>query len=192
MGEVSDEKFWFNKILEHWKAFIIMGIIGIYFIISMITVFFRYMQLSWIGGYGAWTFNDFSVGTLLLAMIQVCLWELLLALIPAGVAFGIFMYLWWKQLPEDEKSELKKREEKQKTHKARNYGGGGGGMSFIFNIATMIIIITDGFWLTPFGSVPGGYSYFVYAGFTGFLWIFFLFILPACVLGLIYLIKKYK
>lgn len=192
MGEVSDEKFWFNKIIEHWKAFVIMVIIGIYFIISMITVFFRYMQLSWIGGFGGWTFDQFSVGTLFLAIIQICLWELLLTLIPAGAAFGIFMYLWWKQLPEDEKSELKKREEKQKSHKARNYGGGGGGMSFIMNIATMIIIYTDGFWLTPFGSVPGGYSYFVYAAFTGFLWIFFIFILPACILGLAYLIKKYK
>ena len=158
----------------------------------MITVFFRYMQLSWIGGYGGWTFNDFSVGTLILAMIQIFLWELLLTFIPAGVAFGIFFYLWWKQLPEDEKNELKKREEKDKTHKARNYGGGGGGISFIINIAALIIIYVDGYWLTPFGSVPGGYSYFVYAGFVGFLWIFFLFILPACILGLVYMIRKYK
>jgi len=190
MGEVSDEIFWMNKIKEHWKAFILMIIIGIYFFISLIIVFFRYMQLSWIGGYGGWTFNEFSIGTLLLAIIQVCLWQLLVTFIPAGAAFGIFMYLWWKQLPEDEKNELKKREEKQKSHKARNYGGGGGGLSFFINIATLIIIYTDGYWLTPFGSVPGGYSYFFYAGFTGFLWILFILILPVCILGLIYFFRK--
>ena len=190
MGEFSDEVFWFNKIKKHWKAFVIMIIIGIYFFISLIVVFFRYLQLSWIGGYGVWTFNDFSVGTLLLGLIQVCLWELLLTLLPAGGAFCIFGYLWWKQLSDEEKNEFKKQEEKEKTHKARNYGGGGGGISFLINIVTLIIIFYDGYWITPFGSVPGGYSYFIYAGFTGFLWILFVLILPACILGLIYFIKK--
>ena len=190
MGEVSDEVFWFNKIKEHWKAFIILAIIGVYLIVSWIMVFFGYIQNSPIGGYGTWTFDQFSVGILLLFIIQMILWVLLLSFLPAGIAFCIFGYLWWKQLSEDEKSELRRREEKQKSHKARNYGGGGGGISFFIGIAFLIAIYIDGTWLVPFGNLS--YSYFVYAYFYAFLWILFLFIVPACALGLIYLIYKYK
>ena len=82
MGEESDEAFWFNKIKEHWKALIIILIIGAYLIVSWVVVFFRYMQLSPIGGYGAWTFDQFSVNDVLLFLIQAILWVLLLSFQP--------------------------------------------------------------------------------------------------------------
>ena len=188
MNEVSDEVFWTKKIKEHWKAFLILIIIGIYLIVSWGLVFFGYMNLSWIGGYGTWTFDQFSVGNVLLFLIQAFLWVLLLSVIHAVAAFCIFGYLWWNNLPEDEKTELKKREEKEKSHKARNYGGGGGGMTFFFQLAFLIALYVDGNFLTPFGNLP--YIYFIYVYLVGFLWIFFLIIVPACILGLIWFIKN--
>lgn len=188
MEDVSDEVFWTEKIKQHWKAFLILVITGICFFVGLILVFFGYIEESWVGGGGSWTFNEFSVGTVLLFMIQVIVWDIVLVVIPFVTFFVIFGYLWWKRLPESEKNELKRREERQKSHKARNYGGGGGGLSFFIGIVFLIIIFIDGKWLVEFGTL--NYSYFIYTYFIACLWILIVIGIPLCIIIIIWLSKK--
>jgi hypothetical protein len=190
MAEVSDEVFWTDKIKKHWKPFTICIIVGIILFISFFLVLVNYVNMSAIGGFGTWTFDQFSIGTVLLFLVYLLLWDLLLVVLPGGVFFVLFVYLWWKKLPEAEQAELKSREEKSKSRKTKTKQyGGGGGASFVINIIFLIIVgIYGGQLFTPFGSLP--YSYFINAYLAAMLWFFIIFIIPACVAGLIWFVTK--
>jgi len=183
--EISSEAFWKNKIKEHMYAFVIMVIAGVCVIAGILIVLFWFIGASPLGGYGTWTFNQWSLSTLILFVLFLVLFELLFVGVPTGLFFGIGGYLWWRRLPAEEKQEFKDREKKEK-HTKRNWGGGGGFSFFIF-IAYCIYIAVDGRFDATFGSEP--YTYWVYSWFLTIMWILIVLGVPA---GIILLIVYFK
>ncbi|MFW9939123.1 MAG: hypothetical protein ACFFD5_15865 [Candidatus Thorarchaeota archaeon] len=181
--EISD--FWKKKIKDHKIAFIIMIIAGACAIVGLLLVLFWFIGASPLGGNGTWTFNQWSVGTLLVFCVFLVLFELLFVGVPAALFFGIGYYLWWRRLPTEEKQEFKDREKKE-THKKRNWGGGGGFSFFIF-LAYCIYLAVDGNFNTAFGTYP--YTYWLYTWFLTIMWIVIVLGVPA---GIILLIVYFK
>ena len=154
-----------------------------------------FINTSDVGGYGTFTFDEFSVGTTLLFYLLSILWLLLLDVLPAGgyicLLIGVF---WWKLVKEEDKQEIKrlmKREESKDFRKKRRKqrGGGGGGGSFLIFIAFLIVVFVDGNWLVPFGDLS--FSYFVFAYISGLVWCAIIAGIPACIIFVLWLLHKF-
>lgn len=192
---VLDEVFWKRFIRKHWVITIICGAAVVGALIGGILVLLLYILASEVGGYGAWTFDEFSMGTAILWGLLLILWEFLLVVLPTVAFFGILIAgLWFIILPEDDKEEFKKRRkeleeiEKKKKHWGK-IEGGGGGFSFLLFIGVCIYVFVDGNWLTPFGSLS--FSYFIYAWLTTLFWISIIFGIPLVILIILWLSGKF-
>jgi hypothetical protein len=176
MNEVRDfirvllKKYWYILVI------VLIGIVGA--VVGGITVELLYIESSDVGGYGTWTFNDFSVGTALLFILQSIGWLLLLVLLPLigyfALVVGIF---WWKIISTDNKAFIKEKmkhdenKEARKAHRKKHAKrrGGGGGFTFFTFIIFLIIVFAEGNWLVPFASLP--YSYFIITYIKILIWI---------------------
>jgi len=192
--DVSAEEFK-GFLKEHWGVVLIFVAAIIGACIGGIIVLFRYINLSVIGGNGTWDIGDFSVGAGILWMLLLCLWELLLVVLPfIGFCLIVLAISWWSLLTEEERTDLKtkmKREEtKEARKKRRKYSGGGGGFSFITFIAFLIIVAQNGRWLEPIGNIP--YIDFVIYYINAMIWIAIIFGIPACIVLILWLLGKIK
>jgi hypothetical protein len=183
--ELSDESFWKGMAKKYWVAVLILGLACVGACIGFFNILLIYVENSDIGGYGAWTLADFSIGTGILWMLLLILWELLLIFLPfigfCGLIVGLY---WFVILPEEDKEAIKARDNKDKKKKHRHQGEGGG-ISFLFFIAFLIVVFVQGNWLTTFGSIL--YIYWIQAWLTGFIWVCIIAGIPAIVIGLLYL-----
>ena len=194
--KVLDEMFWKRFIRKHWVITIIFAAAAVGALIGGILVLLLYIPASEVGGYGLWTFDEFSMGTAFVWGLSLILWEFLLVALPTVAFFGILIaLLWFKILPEDDKEELKKKEERRKEKEkywrkyGKKYGGGGGGFSFLLFIGVCIKVFIDGNWLTPFGSLS--FSYFIIAHLTVFVWVSIIFGIPIVILLILWLSGKF-
>ena len=195
--KVLDEMFWKRFIRKHWVITIIFAAAAVGALIGGILVLLLYIPASEVGGFGAWTFDEFSMGTAFVWGLLLILWEFLLVALPTAAFFGILIaLLWFRILSEDDKEELKKRDKESKEEKkkwerlrGKKYEGGGGGFSFLLFIGVCIYVFIDGNWLTPFGSLS--FSYFIYAYLTVFVWVSIIFGIPLVILIILWLSGKF-
>jgi len=199
--EVIDEEakvFWKEKFKKYWYVAIVFGAAIIGAFIGGIVVLFRYIDTSAIGGLGTWDIGDFSMGTGILWILLAFLWELLLVILPFIGFCGVVLVILWMMLPEEDRNEMKrmmKREDtkemrKYRRKKRQKYSGGGGGFSFITFIAFCIIVAINGNWLEPIGNLT--YRYFINAYINAIIWIAIIFVIPLCIIGLIWYLKFKK
>ncbi len=179
--ELSEEEFWKGFIKKHQNSFIALIIGCICLFVGALLVLFWFIESSPLGGQGTWTFDRWTLNYIVGFFILIILWELLFVGIPAGLFIGVGGYIWWSNLPEEEKKEFKAREKKE-SHKTRNWGGGGGFNFFVF-IAFCIYIAVDGNYNVQFGSQP--YSYWIYSWFLAFMWIIIVLGIPVGIILLI-------
>jgi len=190
-GEEKEKYLWKNLLKKEWKALAVVIVAGIIACIGFVLVLFSFIQTSTLGGKGTWTFDQWTLNYVIGFFILSALWELLVVGAPSAVFFGVFGYLWWKNLSDETKEECKDldKSEKQKKRNNRAYQGGGG--SFFTFIVVCIMVAIDGNWNTQFGNLD--YSYFIYAWFFGLMWIGIIIGIPAAIAVLIwYLTKKKK
>ncbi len=187
-SEVSEETFWMGMIKKHWYVLIIYGIAIVGLVVGGFLVLWKYIE-SWSALGPTTTFNDFSLGSLILWGIFLFLWELLLVVLPViGYCIIVTVILWYKILPEEDKQAIKSREKKKtKTKKA---AGGSGGAGFLFFLVFMLVVYIDGNFWVPAGSLS--YSYYIYAYLMGFMWVFIVLGIPFLIIIIIYLSKKWK
>ena len=192
MGETEEKKIkyiWKDLLKKEWKALAVVIVAGIIACIGFVLVFFSVIQTSTLGGKGTWTFDRWTLTYVIGFFIISTGWVLLVVGAPAAVFFGVFGYLWWKNLSDETKEECRAldKSEKQKRINNRAYQGGGG--SFFTFIVVCIMVALDGNWNTQFGALD--YSYFIYALFFGLMWIGIIIGIPVCIAVLIwYLVKK--
>ena len=187
MVDNSENQFLKDIIKKNWKILTIFIIIGIGCAIDFVIVLLLQINNSWVGGYGDWSIGEFSVGTALLFLIQLILWELLLVFLPGMILFAILGYYWWRKLSPEDKKTIKEREKREREFKYKQYGGGGGFTFFIW-IFFFIIVFVDGKWLVTFDALK--YTYFVYAWLLGLMLVLIIIIVPAVILGLIWFLRK--
>lgn len=187
--EVSEETFWGRMIKKHWYVVIIYGIAIVGLVLGGFLVLWKYIE-SWSALGPTTTFNEFSLGTAVLWIIFLILWELLYVWLPViGYCIIVTLVLWYKILPEEDKQAIKSREKKEKK-KIKKYGGGSGGAGILFFLVFMLVVYIDGnFWVDS-GSLS--YSYYIYAYLMGFMWIFIVLGIPFLIIIIVYLSKKWK
>ncbi|TFF99636.1 MAG: hypothetical protein EU541_04425 [Promethearchaeota archaeon] len=191
MTEESPEDWSFFKTLvkKYWYMLFlfILGIIGA--ILGALFTLFFIITNSTVGGMGSWTIADFSLGTVILLLLWVFLWELLIVGLPVVAYFGIIVALWWVNLPEDEKIKLKEQQAKEKTT-TQKVNEGGGVFGFIVFLTFLILVWINGNLFTPFSDLP--YTYWIIMGLSAIFWLFIVIGIPILIVGLIYLCKKWK
>ena len=187
--ELSEEAFWKGMLKKHWPGFLIFLAACVSLVIGVFCILLTYIPNSEIGNYGSWTLAEFSVGTGILWCLLLILWEFLLAILPfIGFCCLVGALYWYVILPEEDKEAIKARERKEK--KKKHHQKEGGGISFLFTIAFLIVVFVEGYWLTPFGSVP--YSYWIQAFLTGFIWTCIIASVPMVIFLIYWLFKKSK
>jgi len=185
---VSESRFWKDQIKKHRIAFILLIIVGIGLIIDFVIVLIWYIESNPIGGFGEWTFNEWSLNDVVLFLIFFVLFQLLFVGVPAGLILGLGGYLWWNRLPLEEKQEYRSRQRVERKKGARRHGGNAGGI--LFFIAFCIYIFIDGNFNTKFGLLP--YSYFIYSALYLIMWILIVLGIPAAIIIIIVYFKVWR
>ena len=179
------KKYWYLLVL------VIIGLVGAF--IGFILVILTFIDNTGTPPIATWTFNQFSVGAVVLIAILLILWMLLLVVLPTAGYFGIIAGVsWWKILSSDEKSTLKiwmKHEDKKEHRKKRmKRSGGSGGFGFITMLAFLIIVFINGNWWVHFENLP--FSYFVITYLTGIIWIAIIAAIVGTILLILFLLGK--
>jgi hypothetical protein len=192
VSEVSNEVFWRNLIVRYWYFVLLFGLIIIGAIIGFILVLDRYIDTSTIGGQGTWTFDQFSMGTMIEFMIFFIVWILLIVVLPTIAVTGILVAVIWyvvfaPELNEEIKLRIKKDEERKRRYGRKSEGSGAFG--FFMFIGVCIYIVVDGNWTTEFGNLT--FRYFIDAWVTVFMYILIIFGIPAVIIGSIWFVRKY-
>ena len=179
------KKYWYLLVL------VIIGIVGAF--IGFILAILTFINNTGTPPIATWTFNQFSIGAVVLIAILLILWMLLLVVLPTAGYFGIIAGVsWWKILSSDEKSTLKiwmKHEDKKEHRKKRmKRSGGSGGFGFITMLAFLIIVFINGNWWVHFENLP--FSYFVITYLTGIIWIAIIAAIVGTILLILFLLGK--
>ncbi len=189
--EMSDKVFLRNIAVQYWYYVLIFGLIIIGAILGFILTLNEYINTSTIGGQGTWTFDQFSMGTVVEWMIFFLLWLLVIVVLPT-LAVGLFLVaiIWYivflPELREEIKFRFKREEEKRRRFGTKSESSGLFGL-FMF-IGVCIYITLDGNWMTEFGNLS--YKYFVDAWITVFIWGLIIIGIPAVIIGIWY-VRKY-
>ena len=179
------KKYWYLLVL------VIIGLVGAF--IGFILVILTFITNTGTPPIATWTFNEFSVGAVVLIAVLLILWMLLLVVLPTVGYFGIIAGVsWWKILSSDEKSTLKtwmKQGDKKEYRKKRmKRSGGGGGFGFITMLAFLVIVFVNGNWWVHFENLP--LSYFVITYLTGIMWIAIIAAIVGTILLILFLLGK--
>jgi hypothetical protein len=189
--EKSDESFWKGMAMKHWLAALIFILAFVGAVIGFFYVLLTFITNSEVGGYGTWNIGQFSVGTAILWILLLILWEFLLIFLPfIGFCCILVAIYWFVILSDEDKEEIKARDRKEKDKKKQRRQGESGGASALFTIAFLIVVFVQGQWLTPFGSLP--YTYWIMAWLTGFIWVCIVFGIPLAIIIIIYLVYRSK
>jgi hypothetical protein len=186
--ETSENAFWGKLAFRYWYLLVIFGVILAGAIIGFILTFNWYIATSAIGGFGSWTFDQFSLGTGLLWCLFLCLWVLLFVVLPTLGVVGLFIaVIWFAVFSPELRAEIKQQLKRPSPRKRES---GSGGFSFLLFLGVCLKVFLDGNWWTPFGSLT--YGYFAYVWITVVMWAFIIFGIPAAIIGLTYLIYKHR
>jgi len=187
-NELSNEVFWRNLAGRYWYLVLIFGLLIVGAIIGSILTFNWHIDTSAIGGYGLWTFDQFSLGTTIVWIITLTLRILLFVALPTLAVAGILVAITWFAILRPElKDEIKTR---FKTPRPGKRSSGSGGFGFLLFIGVCIYVFVDGNWLTEFGSLT--YGYFMNAWIIVFKWVSIIFGIPAVIIGTIWFVRKYS
>ena len=186
-GKTSNDGFWKNLAIRYWYIIFIFGVITVGAVIGLILTLDWYVKTSAIGGFGTWTFNDFSLGEVVAWFIFLVLWMLLFVGLPTLAVGGtIAAIVWFKVLPPDVKQEIKTQPKRVPGGKR---SGGGGAFGFLLFIGLCIKVWVDGNWLTKFGSLS--YGYFIQSLIIVFIWGLIVIGIPGAIIGIIWLLRKH-
>jgi hypothetical protein len=170
-----DKDFWPSFITRHWKAFIVFVVGCIAALAGAVLVLFWFMETSTIGAMGTATIGEWSVAMIWFFLLYLIFWELVIIGIPAGIAFGVGWYIFWKQLSDQDKAMFKARDKKK--HRGSSASGGFGLFMFI---AFSIYLYLIGEINTPLGN--HSYSFWVYSWFTALGWLLIIAGVPAALI----------
>lgn len=185
--ETEDRIFWRNLVTRYWYVLIAFGILFVAAAIGGILTVNWYVGTSALGGYGTWTFDQFSLGTAIVYCLWGVLWMLLFVILPTLGVIGLILGITWVAvLAPEVKEELRIR---FKTPRPSKRSSGSGGFGFLLFIGVCLFVFIDGNWLTPFGSLSIGY--FIQASIIVFIWASIIFGIPAIIIAILWFVSKY-
>ena len=127
--------------------------------------------------------GQWSLAHMITFILHLVFWELLIIGIPIAIV-AILGWLWWKQIPPEERDEYKFFGKGTKSER------GGGGFSFLFFVAFCLKVYIDGNWDMPISTWT--LEYVVDSVITLLFWGAIIVGIPAIIIGLLYLVNQAK
>ncbi len=189
--ESSEKKYWKKKLEEHWKALAIAITGAIVAFIGAFLVLVWFISISPIGLQGTATIDLWTLDWVVGFLVQYTLWALLFIGVPLALFFGLGGYLWWRNLPEEERKELKERGKTDRIKRKTKYSGSGGGGLIMF-IGYCLYHLIKGTNDVQFGNVLYPYTYWIYTWFETLMWMFIVLGIPLLLDGTIYYFVKVR
>ena len=170
---------WKMFLSKHWRALAIFIAAGITASIGGVYVFAWFTEQAQTSNLVPSNLGLWSMGNVVMFILNAVFWELLLVGIPALVG-AVIAWQWWRRLPEQEKS-------------AYNFGKGsrsrnaGGVISPLLFVAFAIKVYVDGNWNTAISTFT--LNYVVGSTITILIWIAAIAAVPSTI-GLIWWIRN--
>jgi len=180
----NEEKIWRKFLSKHWQMFVVWVVLAIVAIIGVIYVFLWFVGDAQSTGLVPTILGSWTMGHLISFLLNLIFWEILIIVIPVIIVIAAIYFLWWKQLPDAERKEYKKKHLFGKSSRTRD---GGGIFSLFIFIAFVIKVWLDGNWDVPFATWK--FDYLVYSYLTALIWILIIIGIPV-LLGLIWWITS--
>jgi hypothetical protein len=127
--------------------------------------------------------GQWSLSHLIIFILHLAFWELVIIGIPVAVV-AILGWLWWKQIPSEERDEYKFFSKGTKSER------GGGGFSFLFFVAFCLKVYIDGNLDIPISAWT--LEYVVESIITLLFWGAIIVGIPAIIIALLYLVNIAK
>jgi hypothetical protein len=169
---------WKKFLKKHWNMLVYWVIAGIFAAIGAVLVYLWFVGDAQSTGMVPVTLGQWTMGHVVTFMLHLIFWELLFIGIPVVMA-AIVGWLWWKQIPNEERNEY------QFFGKRSRAENGGGGISFLFFVVFCIKVYIDGNWNVAIASWT--LNYVVDSMISILVWGAIIFGIPAIIIGLIWL-----
>jgi hypothetical protein len=182
-GTENDSRIWRKFLKKHWNMLAYWIIAAIIAAIGAILVFLWFVGDAQSTNIVPMTLRQWTMAHLINFILHLIFWELLIIGILVAIA-AIAGWLWWKQIPDEE------RKEYQFFDKGSRTTSGGGGISFLFFVAFCIKVYIDGNWNVAIASWT--LDYVVDSMITILVWGAIIFGIPAIIIALIWLNYEIK
>lgn len=179
--EVQSGSDWQRFIRKHKVAFAVFIAAAIVALVSAVYVFVWFTGYAQTTGLVPSTLNLWSMNNVVLFLLHGIFWELVLIGIPVGVD-AVVGYLWWRHLPQEEKSQYNLSGKGSRSSQA------GGVISPLLFIAFALKVYVDGNWNAAIASFS--LDYVVGSMITILEWIAIIFAIPAIVVGVWWLTRQ--
>jgi hypothetical protein len=164
-----------NFARRHWKA-VALIVLGIALAaVAAVAVFLWVSADAQSSGLVPERLSGWSVGTCVTFFLHLLFWEIILVVIPVAVAAIAAYYLWWRQLPAEERAECRRMRMFGKSR------GTGSGFSFAINLLVLLKIYLDHNWNTPFSTWT--FDYLVSSYLWALAWILIIVGIPLAIGG---------
>jgi hypothetical protein len=179
----NDSEVWKKFLRKHWNMLAYWIIAAIIAAIGAILVFLWFVGDAQSTNIVPITLRQWTMAHVINFILHLIFWEVLIIGILVAIA-AIAGWLWWKQIPDEE------RKEYQFFDKGSRTTSGGGGISFLFFVAFCIKVYIDGNWNVAIASWT--LDYVVDSMITILVWSAIIFGIPAIIIGLIWLSHEIK
>jgi hypothetical protein len=170
--QVETESSWKRFIRKHWAVFAVLIAAAVVAVVGAVYVFVWFVGDAQSTGLVPSTLSLWSMNNLVLFILYAIFWELVMIGIPAAVA-AVGGWLWWKRLPETEKSQYHLSGKSSRSSRA------GEAISPLLFIAFAIKVYVDGNWNVAIST--WNIDYVVGSMITILIWIAVIFAIPAII-----------
>jgi hypothetical protein len=182
-GSENDSKIWKKFLRKHWNMVFLFVVGAILVSIGAILVYSWFVGDAQSTGLVPATLGLWTLGHLVTFILHLIFWELLFIGIPVAIA-AIAGWLWWKQIPYEERKEYQFFGNRSRAE------NGGSGISFLFFIAFCIKVYIDGNWNVAVASWT--LDYVVDSIISILFWGAIIFGIPAIIVGLFWLSNEIR
>lgn len=173
----TDSEGWRKFLRKHWNTVALFVVVATAIVIGGVLVYLWFVGDAQATGLVPATLRFWTMNHVVTFLLHLIFWEVLLVGIPAIIAAAIG-WLWWRRLPEAEKTEY---------HffgtRSRATSGGSGGISLLLFIAFCVKVYLDDNWNRAIATWT--FDYLVYSLLWTLIWILIIFGIPIA-LGLIW------
>lgn len=145
----NNEKIWIKFLKRHWQMFVLWIVIAVLAVISAVYVFLWFVGDAQATGLVPETLDLWAMNYVVIFILHVIFWEIIFIVIPVIVVVVLIWQLWWKKLPDEERTEYRRGHLFGKRSSKRD---GGGAISFFINIVFIIKVYLDNNWEEPFAN----------------------------------------
>ena len=179
----TENDSWRRFLKNHWNMLVFWMIAAVVAVVGAVLVYLWFVGDAQSTNMVPKILEDWTMAHMVTFILHLIFWELLIIGIPVAVA-AIAGWLWWKQIPDEE------RKEYQFFGKGSRTERGGSGISFLFFVAFCIKVYIDGNWNVAVAS--WSLDYVVNSMITILVWAAVIFGIPAIIIGLIWLGREMK